>query len=923
MISLKHFLTDDKARIPFSVIGIFLLLGSSFTTFYVIKLEQEKSFEIASTIDFNEVENLIRFAEADINTAINLAGMKALKVLGETPVVNAYADAGFGSTADEVNNNRIKKMIMDYLNIYLTSTYQYDVFNDGRYAINVVIPVGEEYPIVSIDDVTLNSLEMDIVRSFAIPFIGPSEKLKNQPGYYLVNIPIGFEVKRLHDGEIVGFRTINASSIVTSRYLLLKTLVDDYHDTLDGVFKPLWSLTTALSNVYSLIRGYKHYSSGQPLNVVDNKHLALIVNGGILLEQGLVFSSVDPLSVVEFAKKTWETLKKTSGDQTLADIFNDMEEDGFRFDPNEFSSGTANIDAGDDVNNSINNFLDVNVSDIAERILYNVDSVTLVFKNPGTGLVVTRDVVFDDDFEDVIKNIVDEMVKQGFVCNETIKHLVVNQSTAHKINDVVSEVYTAGMHTDVKRVFDVVLGQHVGYPDDEGFGSWELSFGPVLLNLLSKPDKGFVNVGCTLYGEVYDVRWVRWHMWSETHEETDGNSTWNVTTYFTTEDYKNETVTVRVLLDSYSKVADEKTWVGVKDVFYYNNSVDDPNLEDTVDAYVDMYLNPNREDLVLHGNGLYYGSVVDGVAGSWVDGVAWTTMNDVLAMVRGIRLDESITSTNYPDPYDFIAKVREDLLKKFDANISLYLNKSSYMNGGVYSCVGNKAVYLLREWYVYKTRYEIEHVLSSVTDSFDKKLGEALDDYALGLNTNDIRQALSDTKDALKNGFTIPFGFDMDVVRTREGKTVWNETLRCAVDQYPDYLDPFEKTSYGDEEIWVLKLRNRCTLGPTGLPILPPTPVTPWVVTLNIWVIDVEGEYAQFKVIDSNDETFFNPILGHEPQVYIRESRVISIDGVQVGENTRLSFGFTTVSFGVVPPWGMMLGDLEGDCWDEHTPGYD
>jgi len=923
MKTLKHFLKDDNARIPFAVIGIFLLLGSSFTTVYVAKLEQDKSFEITSTIDFNGVENLIHFAEADIATAINLAGTKALKSLGEEPVIIPYSGVDFGSTADEVNNNRIKNMVIDELNVYLTSTYLYDSFNDGKYAINVVIPDLVDYPLVSRENIFVDSLDMEIKRGFAIPVIGPSENLVDQLGYYVVSVPINFEINRLDDGEVVGFRTINASTVVTSRYLLLKALVDNYHDILDGGFKPLWTLATALSNVYSLARGYKHYSSGEPLNVVDNRHLALIVNGGLLLEQGLVFSSVDPLGVVEFAKKVWQALKKTSGDQTSASIFNDMDDEGFDFDPSKFSEGTANVDAGDDINTTIDSCPNLDVSEIAERILYDIDSVTLIFRNPETGLSLNKDVDFGDDVENVIKNTVEDMAEQGFVWNGTIKHLLVNHSTADKIDDTISETYTADMYTSIDRVSSVVLGQHDGHPDDEGFGGWELNGDPALIDVIPKPDKGLVDPGCTLYGEIYDVKWIRTHEWSETHEETEGNNTWNVTTYFTTDDYKNETVAIRVLLDSYSSIVSEDSWTGVRDVFYYNSSVDDPNLEDTIDTYLEMYVNPNKQNLVLNGDGSYYNDVINGVIPAWINDLSWVALDEILGMIREIKLDDSITSTNYPDPHGLMVKVKDDLLGKFDDNITLYLNKSPYLNDNMYSSVGNKAVYLVREWYVDKTRDDIEQILSDIIDLIDQKLEETLEEYAPTLDTNDVRETLSDTKDAIKNGFTIPFGFDMDVARKKDGESVWNETLRCAVDQYPNYLDPFEKTGFGDEEIWTLKLRNRCTLGPTGFPILPPTPITPWVVTLNIWVIDVEGEYAQFKVIDSNDETLFNPILGHEPQVYIREANVVSVGGIPVGENTRLKFGFTTVAFGVVPPWGMMVGDLEGNCWDEHTPGYD
>ncbi len=924
MKRIRPVICDNRARIPFSVIGIFLLIGSTFTTVYVVKLEQEKSAEIASTMDLNKVENLIRFAEADIETAINLAGMKALKNLGREPVITPYMDTGFGDTADEINKNRIRCILMDELNVYLTSNYLYDVFNDGEYAMNVVLQVGDEYPLISRDNLDVNIIEMDIKRVFAIPIIGPSETLEDQPSYYMVNVPIDFQIKRLNSDDVVlALRTVNASSIITSRHLILKSLMDDYYNTIDGGLKPLWTITTALSNVYSLIRGYKHFSSGKPLNVVDNKHLALILNGGLLLEQGLVFSSVDPLGVVEFAKKTGQTLKKTSGDQTLTDIFNDMESDGFDFDTGEFSEGSANVDAGDDINESIDDCPHVDISEIAERILYDVDSVTLVFRKPSSGVWSNITIDMTDDMQDVLNDVVKNMIAQGYIWNSTLKQLVVNLTTVDSISSIISEAYKSEMSTSVDRVGGTDLGKHAGYPDDEGFGEWDLSGSPILLGTIDKPVKGHVTPGSTVYGEIYSVRWSRLHSWSETHEDIVGNQTVNVTTYYTTTDYLNETVTIKIVLDSYSVMSNEDSWVGAKDVFYYNVLFDDINLEETVSVYIDSYLDPNRDSLVLHGEGTYYENSVDGEIKDWVYDLTWDALDTILAMIREIKLDKSITSTNYPDLFELMIKVRDDLLAKFDDNLSFYLDKTSYLNGSLYSSVGNKGVYFVRDWYVEKARDDIEQVFSSVIDVIDQKLDETLDDYSPGLNTDDVRDTLSDTKDALKNGFTIPFGFDIDVVRNIDGVNIWNETLRCAVDQYPNYLDPFEKTGFGDEEIWTMKIRNRCTLGSTGFPILPPTPVTPWILTFNIWVIDVEGEYAQFKLVDSNDETLFNTIVGHEPQAYIRESRVVSVDGVPVGENTRLSFGFTTVAFGVVPPWGMMVGDLEGDCWDEHTPGYD
>ena len=68
----------------------------------------------------------------------------------------------------------------------------------------------------------------------------------------------------------------------------------------------------------------------------------------------------------------------------------------------------------------------------------------------------------------------------------------------------------------------------------------------------------------------------------------------------------------------------------------------------------------------------------------------------------------------------------------------------------------------------------------------------------------------------------------------------------------------------------------------------------------------------------------FNPIFGHDPQIYVRKKEsVFTSTGNPLGSNDRLSFGFTTVAFGVVPSWGMMVGDKQANFWDEHTPGFD
>jgi len=929
-----YFLKDTRARIPFSVIGIFLILGSSVTTVYVTRLEQQKSMEISSNMDFDRVEHLIRLAEADIATALNIAGMKALKEIGKEPVIIPNTGTGYGQTTSEVNKNRIREIVKDELNIYLTANYLYDVFNDGLYAINVVIPDDEVYPIASRDSISIRHLNMDVYRSFTVPIIGPSDKLDNQPVYLVAGVPVVFEIRKIDDSsdEAVATRAINVSSIITSRYPLLKALVDNYHNTINGNFNSLWTLTTALSNIYSLVRGYKHYSSGKPLNVVDNRHLALLVNGGLLFEEALSFSSIDPLTLVEFARKSWKTLKKGMGDESTTSIFNSIDGMGFDFDIDEFSQGTANIEAGDEVNTSIEDCPYLNLSEIAERVLYNISSVTLIFEDEN-GNVVEETILFEGNIEKKIRETVLKWANQSYLLNKTIKHLGKNETTNEMIEDIAFQIYHADMHTMVKerRVIEEIWGGHGDYGNDSGYSSWYFDGFSFVSDELLKPEKGSVVHGSELYAEEYNVSWWRTHYWYKwVLQNISGNMTlvkvWNNVT-----DTMVEEVTLGVVLDHYSTYEDSQNNVmqdDVVDVFYHNYTMDDPNLNDTLDKYISAFppSHSSKQDLIKTGDvgdtDLYYST--PGNYNDWVKEDSWDALDYILGLTCDIELDPTINSTNYPNPLDLIDKAKEDLEKKHNSNISLYLNISKYQTGSLFSSVGMKAVYYARDWYVYKVKEDIENVFAGINNTISEKLEETLSKYAPDLDASEIKNTLRETKDALTNGFTIPFGFDIKLVRRANNAEVWNETVRCAVDQYPNYLDPMEKTGFGDEEIWTLKLRNRCTLGPTGFPILPLTPVTPWIVTLNIWVIDVEGEYAEFKVIDSTDETLFNPLLGHEPQIYVRKKDMIRApDGTLLGENTRLDFSFTTVAFGVVSSWGMMVGDIQPNFFDEHTPGYD
>ncbi len=919
MKSWKRFLADDWARIPFSVLGVFLILGSSITTVYISQLELQKSSEIASTIDFNEVEHLIKYAEADMATALNIAGMKGLKAIGQKPAIVADQTAGYGTTAGEVNRNRVKEIIMDELNVYLASNYLYNAFNDGTYAINVV----NESPITSWGSVGFSNVDMHLDRPFTLPLIGPEASIDPET-YWVASVPITIEIEylnRANGSKSIATRTVEISSIITARYPLLENLVCEYEDTINGI-KPLWTFTTVLANIYSLARGYKHYNSGEPLNIVDNKHLAPMINGGLLFEEGLVFGSADPLSLVDFAIECGKALKGSSNIDATSQ-FNMMDGVEFVAETADFAQRSANIDAGDDENTTIDDNPHINISEIAEMVLYNCTSVVLNFKNAaGNPVSVSLSNPTEEDIRDTVETYINS--SHTFV-NIEKGTLIQNQTTLSQINNITSTVYTAEMETKVERDPNptIVIGNHGGYPIDNGTGPWIFDH-YVATGIVDKPPKGSITSGCTLYGEIYDVYWTRLHYWSKKTVETSGNQTWVNWSYFTATDTKAEQdVTINIILNYYADC--RGTANDVDDVFYRNHILNDENLEDTIDTYKNTILAPSRNNLIETGSGNSLTEKIGGVFYAWVETETCQALNDILNLIKDIKQDPRINSTTYPNPIDLMNAAKIDLLLKYENNIAAYLNKSSYQNGLLFSSVGKKAVYCTRDWYVYKVKDDIERIFSNIESKINEHLNDAIPSNA-DFDADDVKDALSGSAmGALQNQFAIPFGLDINLVHNDDDSNPeWNETIRLAVDQYPNYLSPYEKTEFGNEEIWTLKIRNRCTLGPTGFPILPPSPVTPWIVTLNVWLIDVEGEYAQFKVIDSSDETLFNPIFGHDPQIYIRKKEsVFTSTGTPLGSNDRLSFGFTTVAFGVVPSWGMMVGDKQANFWDEHTPGFD
>ncbi len=602
------------------------------TAVYISRLELEKSEEISRSLDINEIENLLYYFEADLTNALNLAGMKALKEMGKHPVIIA----SFG-TSQEINQFRMKAIIKEELNVYLTGHYLYNMFSDGHYTINVLLQ--NETPILSIDNISFQPCSMQLER-FSLPLIGPLGTM-NYSTYFVVSIPLHIEIRQLmqNDWILLTTRTVRISSILTSRYPLLECLMNEYQQTINGSFSSLWTYTTMFSNLYTLLRGFKHFRTGRPLNVMDNRHLSLILNSGLLLEQGLVFGSVDPLGLVDLARELRHMLKQTPSD-ALTTFNKEMDGEGYLVETKNLSRGSANADAGSPINESIDITSGINLSEIAERILYTINSTTFHFEN-NEGETSDENVLFEGDVQTRINELIQKQANQSFYLTGVTKHLRRNATTLHTVENIISEMYHDTLSTKVlNRSIIAEQSENPGEGwNDGGCLPWNVSSILPISKQEMLPQKGQVIPGCVAYEEHYIVFYERKHIWWRIEEYTINGTIFPLTIWNNKTDLLNETVIIQTILQHWSSY--QATQDDIVDILYFNETLNDLNLEDTIVTYLSIYNDTNTEKqrfITVRNNTGTTGlnASVPGVSAEWVIDESWGALETIMRAIQHI-----------------------------------------------------------------------------------------------------------------------------------------------------------------------------------------------------------------------------------------------------------------------------------------------
>ncbi|MEM0466598.1 MAG: hypothetical protein QXX20_03210 [Candidatus Thermoplasmatota archaeon] len=295
MMKRKNLLKDDWARIPFSIIGVFLLIGSSITTVYISQLENQKSKEISTTIETNDIDPIVKYVEADLARCLNYAACSSLNEIGKNPVVvplsgtELYFDVNYDNTINEVDVN-INRMRVD--TYYLLSKLVHENFKNGRYTAgkyNVTVTMPTSWREVT--------LEKNIIKLMMSRVL--DNGCKNEyPVYPVLRVNMSISVNDTILGKTVFTKKSVIMTVITNRYPLLEELTREFDSRLNGSWSSFGINSLIFLMPMTWIHAWAQYKTNKPLNIVSTTWLEFVTNSALLLEEGFVFNSVDPVGLV-------------------------------------------------------------------------------------------------------------------------------------------------------------------------------------------------------------------------------------------------------------------------------------------------------------------------------------------------------------------------------------------------------------------------------------------------------------------------------------------------------------------------------------------------------------------------------------------------------------------------------------------------
>jgi len=265
------------ARVPFALLGVVLLVGS---LTLAGTLQQPAATE-------PDVERAMDRASAETQSALRDAAVSAARQAALDPVT-ARAETPYGRVLDSSAPFRDSLRVR----LYLRASETLRSLSRGRGEVRVAASLPA---IESPADLRAAKQRVSIERA------GPDGTAMR---VRIANVTL----TATRAGRVVGTRTVSPTLVVPSPALAVHDRVDRYERRLNaGPLDPgLGRRLTA--RLYPIVwaRGYAQYGGAPIENVLANRHISLMTNGGILSLQRNVFGHSDPVGRDALARATVE-----------------------------------------------------------------------------------------------------------------------------------------------------------------------------------------------------------------------------------------------------------------------------------------------------------------------------------------------------------------------------------------------------------------------------------------------------------------------------------------------------------------------------------------------------------------------------------------------------------------------------------------
>jgi|GEM_PF-3942357 hypothetical protein len=461
------------------------------------------------------------------------------------------------------------------------------------------------------------------------------------------------------------------------------------------------------------------------------------------------------------------------------------------------------------------------------------------------------------------------------------------------VSEIIRGVYSADVSIEVKKHSYYLYSPHPGFEFPSGSTEWEL-----LTSYLVEQSEG-------LYPDIYKEKWKLIY----TRESYYWNKNGDIASFT---DRKITEVVVNFRIIRYSESLG--FYDDIARPFIPHRG--DRNLADIVDKIKNQLYDPNKESMLYGNLSHVYGNVVcdyDPVLRKEI----LKELNEIKAsMKKSLNLTGKIDFREYSHPEKLIVEMRSISLQEFNSNREDWLSSDRYRDGnGQFNSAKDKAMYLSKKWF-------IDYVGKKMEETYNKGLEDTRATMKGQLSSvpliEKVVEGWEKGKEYLTKEITIYSTGGFELTRLKGNRTLFNESVVLEIYQEPSYLKGGAVTRINvngtEKKLYLLSIRNVCVFPSLtslhgGLRILPPP--EPWLITLNIWIIQVKGHYLSSTIADitnigiPGDE-------GYYPLKYTRQFEVVKdpFNGELIGENRPPSFNFTTAIVVVVPPGIQGIGDM-------------